>query len=173
MTPCMSIPKVQSCGNESRYESLPQLYRVVCQVSQLAGIPMTPLIDNPTSVLRVTKTRRDLISGTSTRITVHKDRLCTEAIQRTSRPFESIDDIESGNSFPLSVFGVSDGITNDLDEGEKECSNSKNKSHILKEYLENTTSLFVDQARDTLHTTTTRETTNGWLGDTYSVCKKV
>jgi hypothetical protein len=63
------------------------------------------------------KIRRDLISGTSTKITVHMDRLCTEAIQRASRPFESVDDIESGDSFPLSVFGVSDGITNDLEEG--------------------------------------------------------
>ena len=46
-------------------------------------------------------------------------------------------------------------------------------SHILKEDLENTTSLFVDQARDTLHATTTRETTDGRLGDTYMVCKTV
>lgn len=170
----MYIPKVQPCGNESRYEPLPQLYRVVCQASQLAGIPMTPLIDNPTSVLRVIKFRRDLISGTSTKITVHKDPLCTEAVQRAPRPFKSIDNIESGNSFPLSVFRVSDGITNNLDEDEKKKSNSKKQmSHILKEYLENTTSLFVDQARDTLHTTTARETTNGRLGDTYSVCKRV
>jgi hypothetical protein len=44
------------------------------------------------------------------------DRLCTEAIQHG--PFESVDDIESGDSFPLSVFGVSDGITNDLEEDE-------------------------------------------------------
>ena len=83
-----------------------------------AGILMTPLIDSPTAVLRVIKSRKDLISGTSTRITVHKDRLCTEAIKRAPRPFESIDDIESGNSFPLSMFGVSNGITNDLEEDE-------------------------------------------------------
>jgi hypothetical protein len=41
-------------------------------------------------------------------------------------------------------------------------------SYILKEDLENTTSLFVDQAGDTLDTTTARETTDGWLGDTYA-----
>jgi hypothetical protein len=39
-------------------------------------------------------------------------------------------------------------------------------SYILEEDLKNTTGLFVDQARDTLHTTTTCETTDGWLGDT-------
>jgi hypothetical protein len=122
-----SVYPVQSCKNESRYESLPQLCRIVCQFGQLAGILMTPLINNPTSGLRVIKIRKDLISGTSTRITVHKDSLCTEAIKRAPRPFESIDDIESGNSFPLSMFGVSDGITNDLDEDEKEYSNSKNE----------------------------------------------
>jgi hypothetical protein len=62
---------------------------------------------------------RDRISGTSTKITVHMDCLCTEAIQRAPRPFESIDDIESGDSFPLSVFRVSDGVTNNLEEDEK------------------------------------------------------
>ena len=46
-------------------------------------------------------------------------------------------------------------------------------SHILKEDLENTTSFFIDQARDTLHTTTTCETTNGWLGDAYAECKRM
>jgi len=46
-------------------------------------------------------------------------------------------------------------------------------SHILKEDLENTTSFFIDQSGDTLHTTTTCETTNGWLGDTYAVCKRM
>lgn len=42
----------------------------------------------------------------------------------------------------------------------------------LKEDLEHTTSLLVNQARDTLDTTTTGETTNGRLGDT-SVCRVV
>ena len=50
--------------------------------------------------------------------------------------------------------------------------NRRQTPHILKEYFENTTGLFIDQARDTLHTTTTRETTDGWLSDTYSVCKR-
>ena len=101
------------------------------------------------------------------------DPLCTEAIQRAPRPFESVDDIESSDSFSLSMFGVSDGVTNNLDEDEKEYSTAKTMTHILKENLENTTGLFVDQARDTLHTTTTCETTNGRLGDTYSGFKRV
>jgi len=39
-------------------------------------------------------------------------------------------------------------------------------TYILQEDLENTTSFFVDQARDTLDTTTTGETTDGGLCDT-------
>ena len=75
------------------------------------------------------------------------------------------------------MFGVIDRITNGLDRGR--CLRERihtqeevaNVAHILEEYLEITTSLSVDQARDTLHTSATRETTNGWLGGTYSVCK--
>ncbi|CAH8826944.1 unnamed protein product [Trichobilharzia szidati] len=44
--------------------------------------------------------------------------------------------------------------------------------HILQEHLENTTSLLVDQARDTLHTTTTSETTDSWLRNTLDVVTK-
>ncbi len=44
-------------------------------------------------------------------------------------------------------------------------------THVFKEYLENTTSLFIDQTRDTLHTTTTRQTTDGRLSDTYLAYK--
>ena len=42
------------------------------------------------------------------------------------------------------------------------------KTYVLQENLEDTTSLFVDQAGDTFYTTATRETTNSWLGNTYS-----
>ena len=37
---------------------------------------------------------------------------------------------------------------------------------VLEEDLEDTTGLFVDETGDTLHTTTTSETTNSRLGDT-------
>jgi hypothetical protein len=51
------------------------------------------------------------------------------------------------------VLGVGDGITDD----------------VLKEDLEDTTSLFVDETGDTLDTTTTRETTDSGLSDTLDV----
>ena len=79
--------------------------------------------------------------------------LTSESIEGTSLSLEGIDDIHSGDSLPLGVFGVGDGITDD----------------IFKENLEDTTSLLVDQARDTLDTTTTRQTANSGLGDTLDV----
>jgi hypothetical protein len=54
------------------------------------------------------------------------------------------------------VLGVGDGITDD----------------ILEEDLEDTTGLFVDEARDTFHTATTSETTDRRLGDTLDVITK-
>ena len=39
-------------------------------------------------------------------------------------------------------------------------------THVLEEDLENTTGLLVDEARDTLDTTTASEATNGGLRDT-------
>ena len=79
--------------------------------------------------------------------------LTAESIEGTALPLEGIDDIHSGDSLPLGVFGVGDGITDD----------------VLKEDLEDTTGLLIDQARDTLDTTTTRQTANSGLGDTLDV----
>ena len=79
--------------------------------------------------------------------------LSTESVEGTSLPLEGIDDIHGGDSLPLGVFGVGDGITDD----------------VLKEDLEDTTGLLIDQARDTLDTTTTRQTANSGLGDSLDV----
>ncbi len=54
------------------------------------------------------------------------------------------------------MFSISDGITND----------------VLQKDLEDTTGLFVDETRDTLHTTTTSETTNSGFRDTYPSTQK-
>lgn len=57
-------------------------------------------------------------------------RLSTEAIQRAPRPLKSVDDVEGRDSFPLSVFCVSDRITNDLEEIlEKDTTRRANFSH--------------------------------------------
>jgi ABC-type transporter Mla subunit MlaD len=45
-------------------------------------------------------------------------------------------------------------------------------AHIFQESLENTTSLLVDQTRDTLDTSTTSKTTDGRLGDALDVVTK-
>ena len=79
--------------------------------------------------------------------------LTSESVEGTSLPLEGIDDIHSGDSLPLGVFGVGDGITDD----------------VLKEDLEDTTGLLVDQARDTLDTSTSRQTADGGLGDALDV----
>ena len=65
------------------------------------------------------------------------DGLSSESIEGTSLPLEGIDHIHGGDSLPLGVLGVSDCISDD----------------VLKEDLEDTTGLFVDEARDTLDTT--------------------
>jgi hypothetical protein len=51
------------------------------------------------------------------------------------------------------VFSVGDGVTN----------------HVLKEHLQYTTGLLVDETGDSLDTTTTGKTTDGRLGDSLDV----
>merc|ERR1712045_286536 len=81
------------------------------------------------------------------------NRLTAESVQSTSLPLEGIDNIHSSDSLPLGMFSVGDSISD----------------HVLKEHLQHTTGLLVDEARDTLDSTTTRQTSDGGLSNTLDV----
>ena len=79
--------------------------------------------------------------------------LTAESVQGASLPLESIDNIHGGDGLPLGVFSVGDSIPDD----------------VLEEHLEDTTGLLVDESRDPLDTSTSRQTTDGRLGDALDV----
>ena len=81
------------------------------------------------------------------------ERLTSETVEGTALSLESIDDVHGSDGLSLGVLSVGDGVAND----------------VLEENLQNTASLFVDEARDTFHTTTAGQTTNRGLRDALDV----
>ena len=79
--------------------------------------------------------------------------LTSEAVEGAALSLESVDDVHGSDGLPFGVFGVGDGIPDD----------------VLKEHLEDTTCLLVDEARDTFDTSTTCQTADGGLGDALDV----
>ena len=79
--------------------------------------------------------------------------LTSESVQGASLPLEGIDNIHSGDGLPLGVFGVGDGIPDD----------------VLKEDLEDSTGLLIDESRDTLDSSTASQPSDGGLGDSLDV----
>ena len=63
---------------------------------------------------------------------------------------EGIDDIEGGDGLSLGVLSVGDGV---LD-------------NVLEELSEDNSGLVVDEGADSLDTTSSGESSDGWLGDT-------
>ena len=88
--------------------------------------------------------------------TIATDDLSAETVEGLSLTLEGVDDIHSDNSLTASMLGVGDRVTDD----------------VLKEDLEHTSRLFVDETGDTLDTTTTSETADSGLGDTLDVVAK-
>ena len=84
------------------------------------------------------------------------DNLTAESVQGTSLALEGVDNVHGGDGLPLGVLGVGHGITDD----------------VLKENLQNTTGLLVDEAGDALDTATASQTADGGLGDTLDVITK-
>ena len=79
--------------------------------------------------------------------------LSTKAVQGASLALQGVHDVHGSDGLPASVLRVSDGVTDD----------------VLKEHLQDPTSLLVDEARDALDTTTAGETADCRLGDALDV----
>jgi hypothetical protein len=79
--------------------------------------------------------------------------LTSESIQGAALPLEGIDHIHGGNSLPLGMFSVGDGIPDD----------------VLQEDLQDTPGLLVDEARDTLNTSSASQAPDGGLSNALDV----
>jgi len=79
--------------------------------------------------------------------------LAAEAIEGAALALEGVDNVHSSHGLAASVLGVGHSIADD----------------VLEEDLEDRARLLVDEARDTLHATTTRQTADGRLGDALDV----
>ena len=82
--------------------------------------------------------------------------LSTESVQGSSLAFQGVDNIESCDSLSLGMLGVGDGITD----------------YVFQEDLEDTSGFFVDQAGDTLDTTSASQSSDGRLCDSLDVITK-
>ena len=76
-------------------------------------------------------------------------RLTAKAVQGASLALESVHNVEGCDSLPAGVLGVCDSVPD----------------HILQEHLEHAPGLLIDEARDTLDTSTASQTPDGRLGD--------
>jgi hypothetical protein len=79
--------------------------------------------------------------------------LTSESVERSSLSLERVDDIHCGDGLSSRVFGVGDGIADDM----------------LEEDLEDSSGLLIDEAADSLDAASASETANGRLGDSLDV----
>ncbi|KER27175.1 hypothetical protein T265_05710 [Opisthorchis viverrini] len=79
--------------------------------------------------------------------------LTTEAVESAALAFQGVHNVHSSDGLSLGMLGVGDGVTDD----------------VLKEHLEDTASLLVDQTGDAFHTTSASETADCGFGDPLDV----
>ena len=82
--------------------------------------------------------------------------LTSESVEGTALSLQCIDDIHGCDGLPLGVFCVSNSVPD----------------NVLQENLQNSSGFLVDEARYTLHTTTSCQSSDGGLGYTLDVVPK-
>lgn len=82
-----------------------------------------------------------------------KRNLSAETVEGAALTLERVDDVHGGDSLALGVLGVGDRVTDDR----------------LKEDLEHSAGLLVDEAADALDATTACQTADSGLGDALDV----
>ena len=82
--------------------------------------------------------------------------LSPESVQSASLAFKSVDDVQSSDSLSLSMFSISDSVSDD----------------DFKENLQNTSSFLLDESRNTLDSTSTGQSTDGGFSNTLDVIAK-
>ena len=79
--------------------------------------------------------------------------LTSEAVQSAALSLECVDDVKSGHSLPAGMLSVGDSVSDD----------------VLKEHFQDASGLLVDEARDTLDTTSSSETADSGLRNALDV----
>ena len=90
----------------------------------------------------------------------------SEAIESTSLSLESVDHVHGGDGLPLGVLGVGDRIPDHVLQEDLIMYKSK-RAHEGRNFtnLKNTSSLLVDQSRDSLDASPSRQPSDGRLGN--------
>ena len=103
--------------------------------------------------MRKSPPRPETTVGESKGLAPGSKRLRSESVQGASLPLERVHHVEGGDGLAAGVLRVGHGVTDD----------------VLQEHLEDTAGLLVDEARDTLDSSTTSQTPDGGLGDSLDV----
>lgn len=77
--------------------------------------------------------------------------LCSETVEGSALSLESVDDIHGGDGLSLGVLGVGDGVSDDS----------------LEEALQHVSGVVVDLERNSLHTSSSGQSSDGRLGDAF------
>ena len=82
--------------------------------------------------------------------------LSAESVEGATLPLESVDHVHGGDGLPLGVLGVGDGVPDD----------------VLKEDLQHSASLLIDESRDPLDASSAGQPPDGGFGDALDVVTK-
>jgi hypothetical protein len=102
-----------------------------------------------------------------------------QTVKGLSGTLERVDDVETGDRLPLGVLSVGDRVpddvwrTNEVVRSGSQQGRRRRWGLTLEEDLQYTSRLLVDEARDTLDSSTTSQSSDCGLGDSLDVVTKL
>ena len=92
------------------------------------------------------------------------DNLTAESVQGASLALEGVDDVNRGHGLAAGVLGVGHGVANNI---LKEHLHNEQCTAMLQQKtdLQDTPSFFIDEPAYSLDSSSSRQSSDGWLGD--------
>jgi hypothetical protein len=94
-----------------------------------------------------------LYSNTYKKKHIKTPNLNAKSVQAATLALQSVDHVHRSNGLALAVLCVRNGVAN----------------HLVQKVLNDNADFFVNQAGNALHSSSTGQTTNGWIRDTVDV----
>ena len=95
--------------------------------------------------------------------------LAAKAVQGPALPLQSVHDVYGCDSLPLCMLSLGHGVADDILKKHLRIDRAQKRRCARAVHLQDPPSLFIDEAADSLNSSSSCQSSDGWFGDSLNI----